>query len=244
MINDIQNIKIMPLDLEGVLHSCKDYESNVVLIMAHGFRGSMDGGGRAKYLACLASEFCDVLRFNFTADQKLTDQVVELTSVINFVKNKFPSKKIVLLGRSMGGAASLIVAEKNKNISGLILWATPNNLRATFLQVLGKDLYDKLDAGDTLFLEDERGKVIISPDFLTDFDKYDFLELLTTWNRPILIIHGSSDNVVSLNQAKYAFSKIKRENTMKIIEDADHSFTEHGKIATEEVVDWLKRYFV
>ena len=38
--------------LEGVLHECCVAENrNHVLIMAHGFRGSMDGGGRAALLA-------------------------------------------------------------------------------------------------------------------------------------------------------------------------------------------------
>ena len=39
-------------DLQGVVHKCEIPEKRRnVLVMAHGFRGSMEGGGRAAQLA-------------------------------------------------------------------------------------------------------------------------------------------------------------------------------------------------
>ena len=55
-------------ELQGVIHECEIPERRRnVLVMAHGFRGSMEGGGRAAQLAEEISEkICTVVRFNFT----------------------------------------------------------------------------------------------------------------------------------------------------------------------------------
>ena len=79
-----------------------------VFIMAHGFRGSLEGGGRAKYLANLAGEIAHVVRFNFNGSQILSRQIEELEAVVAYVKNRFRGSKIVLLGRSMAAALRLL----------------------------------------------------------------------------------------------------------------------------------------
>ena len=50
-------------DMEAKFQPCQyDDAPNNLLIMAHGFRGSMEGGGRAAYLSQMASMFVNVLR--------------------------------------------------------------------------------------------------------------------------------------------------------------------------------------
>ena len=50
-------------DMDAKFQPCQDDEApNNLLIMAHGFRGSMEGGGRAAYLSQMASLFVNVLR--------------------------------------------------------------------------------------------------------------------------------------------------------------------------------------
>ena len=66
-------------DMEAKFQPCQyDDAPNNLLIMAHGFRGSMEGGGRAAYLSQMASMFVNVLRFNFTGSQILSHQIAEL----------------------------------------------------------------------------------------------------------------------------------------------------------------------
>ena len=50
-------------------------ENNAVLVMAHGFRGSRDSGGRAAGVAQQAAAHAAVVRFNFTGTQIISRQV-------------------------------------------------------------------------------------------------------------------------------------------------------------------------
>ncbi len=99
-------------ELQGVIHECEIPERRRnVLVMAHGFRGSMEGGGRAAQLAEEISEkICTVVRFNFTWCTMLSNQVAELKAVLDFVRQTLQPEKLFLLGRSFGGATCIITA--------------------------------------------------------------------------------------------------------------------------------------
>lgn len=82
-------------EINGILTPCiEENTAAPVLVLAHGFRGSMDGGGRAAVLAEMASECCNVIRFNFNGSQILSKQVEELEAVLAYVRIKFSAGKI------------------------------------------------------------------------------------------------------------------------------------------------------
>lgn len=229
-------------DMDAKFQPCQDDEApNNLLIMAHGFRGSMEGGGRAAYLSQMASLFVNVLRFNFTGSQILSHQIEELNAVLDFAKKEYKNPRIFLLGRSMGGAASLVTASRRSEIAGLALWATPNDLHATFKNALGNENYNRLKNGETLNLEDERGSITLTPDFVSDLDNYDLQAMLKAWQkRPLLVIHGSEDETVNVEQAQRSFALAGRPKKLVIVNGADHSFTNHSNKAAEEVIGWLR----
>ena len=233
-------------DISMTITPCTNLEGQQpVLILAHGFRGSMEGGGRAKYLAKLAGEIAHVVRFNFNGSQILTKQVTELETVIAYAKKRFSGSKIILLGRSMGGCASLIAADKDADIKGLALWATPNDMRSTFCATLGAENYKKLTQGEDILLSDERGECILTPEFLTDIDQYDLIGILRNWKRrPLLVIHGAKDETVPLQQGQQSFALAGLPKKLVVVPSADHSFTNHGNKAAEEVFAWLEHILI
>ena len=233
-------------EIDLVITPCTAKENTKpVLIMAHGFRGSMEGGGRAKYLADLAGEIAHVVRFNFNGSQILSKQIAELEKVVTYVKKRFEGSRIVLLGRSMGGCAALVAASRDTEIEGLVLWATPNDLHLTFLNSLGKAGYLKLKNGENLYLNDERGELVLTPEFLRDVDRYDLIELLRNWKkRPLLVIHGANDETVPLVQGQQSYFLAGLPKRLVVIPNADHSFTNHGHKAAEEVVSWLQHILI
>lgn len=228
--------------IDGTLTPCLKNDSDApILILVHGFRGSMEGGGRAVILAEMAAEYCNVIRFNFNGSQILSKQIEELEKVIIYVRQRFGNNKIFLLGRSMGGAAALTVTSQRNDIQGLILWATPNDLQITFKNALGSENYKALLAGESLLLNDERGELILTPEFLTDIAKYNLQSIISGWKKcPLLILHGEKDETVSVEQARENFSLAGTPKKLVIINGGDHSFTNHGNKAATEVVEWLK----
>ena len=229
-------------EIECIVNSCEKANAPV-LVMAHGFRGSRDGGGRAIELADKVQQYVNVVRFNFNGSQILSRQIEELQAVVAAVRKQLPDRKIILLGRSLGGAAAMLTAAQDNEIAGLILWATPNNLRQTFQQALGQEQYALLDSGKTLHLADERGKLALTPDFLTDIDKYDIDVVLKNWQqRPVLILHGAADETVDVSQAKRNFSLLNVRKELHIFPEGDHSFTCCSGEAGEIICKWLQQF--
>ena len=195
-------------------------ENNAVLVMAHGFRGSRDSGGRAAGVAQQAAAHAAVVRFNFTGTQIISRQVEELRAVLAEVRRRQPGCKLFLLGRSLGGAASIITAAQDGALAGLILWATPNNLRFTFRYVMTEDEYRRLDSGETLH--------------------YDLPALLQKAQPlPVLLLHCSADEVVLAEQGQRNAAAVGEAAELHIFEGGDHSFTEYSDEAGALLSDWL-----
>lgn len=215
-------------------------DNNAVLVMAHGFRGSRDSGGRAAGVAQQAAAHAAVVRFNFTGTQIISRQVEELHAVLAEVRRRQPGCRLFLLGRSLGGAASIITAAQDGALAGLILWATPNNLRFTFRYVMTEDEYRRLDSGETLHFNDERGECALTPDFLTDFDQYNLPALLQKAQPlPVLVLHCSADEVVLAEQGQRNAAAIGEAAELHIFAGGDHSFTEYSEQAGALLSDWL-----
>ena len=223
--------------IECLVHSCLG--SKAVLIMAHGFRGSREGGGRAAVLAEKLSTLVTVVRFNFNGSQILSEQVLELRAVFKQISLRFPGQQVFLLGRSLGGAAAVITSGK-EHLDGLILWSTPHNLRVTFRKVLGEQQYDLLNQENMLCLDDERGKLDLSPFFLRDFDKYNLDVLLAQCACPLLILHGEADELVGVEQAKENYEVALKPKTLYIFPEADHSLASCRLEVEEIILHWLK----
>ena len=108
-------------DMDAKFQPCQDDGAqNNLLIMAHGFRGSMEGGGRAAYLSQMASLFVNVLRFNFTGSQILSHQIEELNAVLDFAMKEYKNPRIFLLGRSMGGALRWLLLRAAAKLRALL----------------------------------------------------------------------------------------------------------------------------
>ena len=224
--------------IECIVEENKSNEKKI-LIMSHGFRGSRESGGYAKEIAVKASAFADVIRYNFTGTQILSLQVDELLAVIRHVKRENPDAKIFLLGRSMGGAAS-IIASAQEEVEGLILWSTPNDLRVTFKNCMPEEEYADLNAGKMIHLCDERGCTLIFPEFLTDLDKYDLSALLKSWQgRPVLLFHGEADDIVSVEQGRRNASILGESCEAYFVPEGDHHLQNFSEQAGTIIARWL-----
>ena len=244
-------------ELQGVIHECEipDLRRNV-LVMAHGFRGSMEGGGRAAQLAEEISEtVCTVVRFNFTWCTMLSNQVAELKAVLDFVRQTLQPEKLFLLGRSFGGATCIITAvgeaevqkgsavlknetEDNKSVLEAS-WYKRNTYRPD-----GMVLWSAPNSLKKTFLQvlGERGRDEIPAAFVKDLLQYDLASLLQRWQKgPLLIIHGEKDCIVTPEQAKQNFEIAGGEKELHYMEGDDHHLALRCKEAGELVKQWLEK---
>lgn len=214
-----------------------------VLIMVHGFRGSRDSSGKAPRTAYQAAAWCDVVRFNFTGTDPVSTWVSELQAVINKVEELAPEAEIYLLGRSLGGATSIITAGKDSRIKRLILWSAINDLHYTFHFVMGEENYAKIIQGETLTFTDEKGDFQISPSYLHDFDQYDLnVSLKNLEGRcPVLLFHCEGDQVVVVSQAYNNIKALGHNVEAHIYPNGDHSIGDYSEEVGEIIAQWLGR---
>ncbi|HWR44999.1 alpha/beta hydrolase [Sporomusa sp.] len=228
--------------VSGVIHSSGS-SSDKTLIISHGFRGTKDGGGRATLLAeTIAAAGVSVIRYDFTPLQSLSCQIAELTAVVDYARQTV-SSQIMLLGRSMGGSASLAVAAADQKISGLILWATPWDLITTFRLALGAH-YEHLTAGRNLHLTDQYGNLFLTPDFIRDFQRHDLLAYAKQLTHTsLLMLHGTADIIVPVCQAHTIYNMATGPRELKLYQDGDHHLSDHSTQASADIVAWLRKAF-
>jgi putative redox protein len=226
--------------LKGIIHypSCP---TDKTLIISHGFRGTKDGGGRAVTLAeTIAATGVNVIRYDFTPLQNLSCQISELTAVINYTRHTIGGH-LFLLGRSMGGCASLAAAALDQKICGLILWATPWDLTTTFRLALGAH-YDRLIAGESVRLVDEFGSLFLTPDFIHDFQHHDLLACVECLGQtPLLILQGTADAIVPVNQARTIYQQSVGPRELVLYQDGDHHLTLSTMQASATISAWLSK---
>jgi len=227
--------------LPGVFHPAH-HHSGKTLIISHGFRGSKDGGGWAIRLAeTIAATGVNVLRYDFTPLQNLSCQIAELTAVVAYSRQTIGGQ-LFLLGRSLGGATSLAVAATDPTISGLILWATPWNLSATFRLALGAH-YEQLAAGIPLQLTDEYGDLLLTPEFIQDFAQHNILAYVQQIKqRPFLILHGTADNIVPASQAQTIYKLAAEPKKLILYPDGDHHLSAQSSQVSKDIASWFSNF--
>jgi len=230
-------------ELSGVINVCEaEANRRKVLVMAHGFRGSMEGGGRAAQLADeIGESICSVVRFNFSWCTMLSNQIAELKCVLDYVRNTLQPEKLFLLGRSFGGATCIVTAcgDTAYRPDGMVLWSAPNSLKSTFVQVLGEEAFQAALLGKTVVMDDERGHDEIPAAFVTDLLKYNIAAMLKQWkDGPLLIIHGEKDCIVSPDQAKENFDLAGGDKQLHYMEGDNH----HLDLKFQEVGNLIKRW--
>jgi fermentation-respiration switch protein FrsA (DUF1100 family) len=225
--------------LAAVLHLPAGCGNGIAVVFCHGFRGSKEGGGRVLSVAAKVAELgFAALLFDFTPLGRLPEQVDELKTVVEYCRRNV-SRRVILFGRSMGGSAALAVSAADRLIEGLCLWSAPHDLRETFRLSLG-DKYHRLAAGGAITVADEFGVLNLTPDFLSDFDRFDLLACAGRLaGRPLLVVHGENDEIVPLRQAADLFAAAAEPKKIVVVPGGDHRFLSGHEQASAAVLAWL-----
>lgn len=223
--------------LSGVIHHPR-HESRGYIITAHGLMSNKDSD---KFIAlgdCFAEEGFTVLRFDFggcgesegaIADTTVTRRKDDLGAAIDFMKS-LPAGRdqaIGLLGSSMGGFVSLLVASCRTGIQAVSAWATPFS-------------FEELREGITLGSEG-----LIKERFFEDARLYPAPAFVPRVSN-LLIIHGDRDETVPLEHAHRIYEAAPEPKLLEIIAGADHSITgpEHREKAITLSLGWFKKWVI
>jgi len=228
-------------------------ERRCTVIAAHGFRGTKENGGRICSLAAkLVSRGCALLAFDFAgsgesegdfADITLSGQVRDLQAVVDWSDSR-GLRPVVLLGRSFGGSTVLAEAAGDERVRGIILWSTPVWLRETFAAIMPAE-YRQLEEGNSVWIRDDWGEFRLNPGFARDLAGHDMSQYIKSISRrPVLIIHGQSDEIVKPENAEYIYERVGEQAELHLVEGSDHRFLNSSALREDLTVAWLERYFL
>jgi uncharacterized protein len=221
-----------------------------IIIFCHGYKGFKDWGAWNIMAETFAeSGFC-FMKFNFshnggTVEQPIdfpdleafgnnnyTKELDDLETVINWVcansslKTEANTNNISLLGHSRGGGIVAIKAEEDSRIKKIISLASVSDYKVRFPS---GHLLKQWKQEGVMFVQNGRTKqqmphyIQYLEDFIAHENRLIIQRAVSNLKIPHLIIHGSDDTSVSVEEAK-ALHQWNPNSGLKIIEGANHVF--------------------
>ncbi len=224
-----------------------------LVIVCHGFTGSKEGGGGALEMGDqLAARGYATLLFDFTGcgesegiweEITLTRQVEDLGSAVDWARAK-GHRRIILNGRSFGGATVLAYAASDRQIDSVCTWAAVARPLQLFSGFAGKEIGLSGPPGERIALNDGSGLVYVQRRLFQDLQHYDLPACAARIApRPLLLIHGSADEVVPVSDAQLLYEAAGEPKELALVRDADHRFTHHREQVWDVFFNWLQPLF-
>jgi len=229
-------------------HHQPDAPSECGVVLGHCFTCTRHTGILREVGARLTDAGFHVLRFDFSGngqsqgvfiETSYTKYITEMESAANFLKT-CGVKWLGFAGHSMGAAVSVLAGARFSWTQAVCAIAgrltgmdtsrifSPEQLR----------LFQKI--GRLEFVSRGR-QLVLDSRFLNDMLSHDLRAVVVSLSIPLLIVHGTQDEIVPSDQALKAQS-INPDNTeLVMIPGADHFFSqpEHRDFAARKIADWF-----
>lgn len=227
-----------------------DQHAKPVVIFCHGYKGFKDWGAWHLIAEAFAEAGFFFVKFNFshngTTLKNPTDfedleafgmdnyskQLDDLSSVIDFFEgeNEFSSEmdfsKLALIGHSRGGGVACIQANEDNRVQKLITWAGVSDFGLRFPK--GKKLAEWKQDGVYHIINGRTKQkmphyIQFYEDFLANQQRLHIKTAVEQLKVPYLVIHGTHDETVNVQEAEVLFDVCSTSN-LRWIANANHVF--------------------
>jgi len=243
-------------NLVGIMHHGQGDEPRPCLIVCHGFAGTKIGGSRrfVEFARYAAKYNLSIFRFDFAGsgdsegdlvDLTLDGELEDLEAAIDLVTtiDGVDPIKIGLVGHCLGAVTVIRESARNSGIYKTVAWAPFTDLSGTVLRLIGEDSFSILQEGDEAEFLYHGELMTCGPEILKQSFELDMIQEVAQVNQPLLIIHGTEDATVPLQEVKQLVEQVQmtyeKPPKLQIIEGAHHSFPFHQKELFELTVEWF-----
>jgi uncharacterized protein len=243
-------------NLVGVLHQGQGNEPRPCLIVCHGFAGTKIGGSRrfVEFARYAVTYNLSVFRFDFAGsgdsdgdlvDLTLDRELEDLEAAIDLVKkiDGIDPNAIGLVGHCLGAVTVIRESARNSEIYKTVAWAPFTDLSGTVMRLIGEDSFSLLEDGDESEFLYHGELMTCGPEILKQSFELDMLKEVEQANQPLLIIHGTEDATVPLQEVKQLVERAQMTSNqppkLQIIEGAHHSFPFHQQELFELTIEWF-----
>lgn len=228
--------------LLGTLFLAKDDTPKPTVILLHGMPGieknfDLAFALRAKgwnslifhYQGCWGSE----------GDFTFRSIPEDVNCAINELSNRkqhpeVDCENIILFGHSLGGWASVLTGAKDSRVRGIVAVAPitmPNKFRITVQDAAAEFCPWLTGLSPESFIEQWES---------LDEDYYPIQCVSQISPRPLLILHGACDNLVTTSHSEALYEHASKPKEYYVHPDANHSFVWHRGWLQDKFFTWLK----
>ena len=163
--------------------------------------------------------------------------------------------RIFVVGHSLGGAVSLYAVQNEEKVKGLVLLSTPKNHNYNVKKFIactrGKlglylfllfSLVDKILDVSKLFKLEVYGIRLRPRRVKETLMKLNECEIVSKLRIPLLIVVGSYDEIVDVEEAQEIYRSANEPKNLLIIEGADHVYKGKEKELITKTLDWIKKW--
>ncbi len=219
-------------------------------LFAHCFSCSKDIKAAREVARELRSRGFAVLRFDFTglgasegdfANTNFSSNVDDLVQAADFLRREFEAPQI-LIGHSLGGAASIVAASRMPEVRGVAVIGAPAEAAHVVAHIGEKR--DEIERNGKATVALAGRAFTIKKQFLDDLDGQNVINAANSLDRPLLVLHAPFDQTVGIENASALFSAAKHPKSFVSLDSADHllSKTQDARYAAEMIASWATRY--
>lgn len=231
-------------DIVGDVRIAEGPPPRSCIVMVHGFKGFKDWGFFPHASRTLAASGHALVSFNFSgngigedgesftelerfARNTLSREMEELHWIIDQVREGAlvprPAERVGLLGHSRGGAEAVLAARERDDVAALVTWAAVSS----FDRWSEETLEEWRERGRVYVLNTRTGQQMpLDVSFLEDFEanreRFDVAAAAAEVQAPWLIVHGTRDLTVSVDEARTLARRAARPRLV-LVEDAGHT---------------------
>jgi len=219
---------------EEIAYCFDNLNSEITIFFFGGYSSDMTGTKASALSQWCQSKKYNFVRFDYSGHGQSSGifeegGITKWSVEANEIFQRFRNKKNIIIGSSMGGWISLIVAKKNtQTIHGLIGIASAPDFVVGEWNRLSTEQQNKLKKEGKIIInwDDYEEDYIITYKFLEDGMKNMLLKNSIPITCPIRLLHGKLDKVVSTDVSQTIIEQIESKNKdLVIIDDGDHSLS-------------------
>jgi putative redox protein len=249
----LQKIKFINKEgqyLSGRLELPLNQEPHNYAIFAHCFTCTKNLSAVRNISRALTSQGFGVLRFDFTglgesdgdfADTNFSGNVDDLVAAASFLTDNYTSPTL-LIGHSLGGAASIFAASRINSIKAVATIGAPSN--PTHVQHLFKSSLTEIHNNGKAVVNLSGRDFTIKKQFVDDLISNSLPEVAKKIKKALLILHSPQDTTVEIKNAEKIYKNAHHPKSFVSLDGADHllSNKEDSLYAGNVIANWAKRY--
>ncbi len=220
--------------LYGMLHLPEGQGPHPAVALLHGFTGHRSESHFifTKQARHLAGHGVAALRFDFRgsgesegdfSEMTVEGEISDAAAALDFLsaQPEIDAARLGLLGLSLGGCVAACLSGRDPRVKVLVLWSAPANLR----RLLEKGAAEASQPISNIGGGYDIGGLLIGPGLIGDLLSLQPLEEVAGFSGPALVVHGTHDESVALENAHLYMDALSGEKRLLIVEGADHTFS-------------------